>query len=778
MNTSEHPFPRFVQTFIVALILGLGVTPLAAKTTDHLLGPTGMRGTDGKKDIKVTAIERGSPADGRLKPGDVIVGANGRKFKTSPRREFADAINESEGEALAGRMVLQLSGGKQAELHLKAYGDWNDTAPADCPKTAVLVDAIAGHLVADPKALDNDNLCVGWLGLMATGDEAILEFVRRELPQQEWAKPDRDHLMAIVNGDQPSGYVGWYWGYQLMALAEYHLLTGDKSVLPAIESYAVALSLGQDPAGLWGHRMATRSRNGRLPGYSHINQPSLVCFIGLLLAKRCGIDRPELDRAIAKCHGFYNTFTGKGTIPYGVHDPNSTSYNNNGMSGLAAIAMALCGDTKAAAFFSRQAANGYDTLEQGHASHFFNVLWTPLGANVAGPEVMREFSKRSRWLYTLYRAWDNRFTYDGDGHKSIATSGALLLHLCLPRKQLVITGRDADASIWLTDAKVNEVMGWNRIDFKQLGGDELLAMFGHEAPQVRRAAPWTLREQEGDYHGKVEELIRFGNHLEKLSAIGYFGYKCPSEVALPRLPLLGGVLRDAGQEMDVRAAAASAISWHAPQAREYFPDMLQLLLADKPDAEYGLLDQEIGQALCTLSQDPFADGVVKDKELFYGAVAKLSRNPRQGGRGSAMRLLAHMPIEDFPRVAEDVRTVTLNRDPSYHSYHNPQATLLPGAEVLAHLGIRDGLDWAMQTLETPDGKGSFKLAAVQGVLLTYGVHSKDKVEAIKKNPELLASFTGGRFGRTWNKILERVEKGEAPTPDLTSFEEAAKQGLP
>ena len=778
MKTCNHPFPGIAKPLLLAVLLAAGPAFLLAKATDHLLGPTGMRGADSKHDIKITKVEKGSPADGNLQPGDVIVGANGKNFKGSPRREFAEAIDESEGKAMAGRMVLELKGGKQAELQLKAYGDFSDNSPADCPKTAALVTAIADQMIAAPKALANDSLCVGWLGLMATGKPKYLDFVKRELPQQEWAKPDRAQLLGIISGEKKSGYVGWYWGYQLTALAEYHLLTGDKSVLPAIESYALALSLGQDPAGIWGHRMATRDRNGRLPGYSHINQPSLVCFIGLTLAKRCGIELPELDRAIAKCHGFYNTFTGKGTIPYGVHNPNSASYNNNGMSGLAAIAMALVGDKEAATFFSRQTANGYDTLESGHASHFFNVLWTPLGANVAGPEVTREFSRRSRWLYTLYRTWDDRFSYDGNTHKSIETGGALLLINSLPRKQLVITGRDAEPTLWLKGQQVQEVMDYRSIDFKKLGDDELLAMFGHEAPQVRLAAPWTLRERGVDAHGKVEELIRTGNTLEKISAIGYFGYKCPGEQAVPRLPLLTEIMRDAGQDAEVRVAAASAISWFPPQANAYFDDMLRLMLDKKPDAEFGLLDGSLGSALRTLTTNPFGAGLVKDKELFYKAVNKLSHNPRQKARGDAMTLLVHMPIEDFHLVAEEVRAVTLNRDPSYHSYHNPQSTLVPGARVLAHLGIRDGLDWAMQTLETPDGKGSFKRAAAQGVLLAYGVHSKDKVEEIKNNPERLANFTSGRFGRTWEKILDEIEKGEALTPQLISFEKALKQGKP
>lgn len=778
----NHPArPALARVFILAFaaLFAISGNPLqAAKSAEHLLGPTGMKGVDSKSEIKISKVEKGSPADGKVKPGDVIVGVNGKPFAANARREFAAAINASEGKSLAGRLLLDLKGGKQAQLQLKVLGDFSDSAPADCPKSAALVTAAADRIINDPKALANDSLCVGWLGLMATGEEKYLAFVKSELPKQQWANPDRAHLLAIINGEQKSGYVGWYWGYQLVALAEYHLLTGDRSVLPAIESYALALSLGQDPAGIWGHRMATRDRNGRLPGYSHINQPSLVCFIGLALAKRCGIELPELDRAIAKCRGFYNTFTGKGTIPYGVHDPNSRDFNNNGMSGSAAIAMALCGDHEAAKFFSRQVANGYDTLESGHGSSFFNVLWTPLGANVAGPEVTREFSKRSRWLYTLYRSWDERFTHDGNSHKSIETSGALLLINCLHRKQLFITGRDADTSLWLSGEDVQKVMDYRNIDFKQCSDEELLSMFGHEAPQIRRAAPWILRERQGNSHAKVEDLLRTGTTLEKISAIGFFGYQCPPEIALPRIPLMGEILRDASQDMNVRVAAASAISCHSPAAHAYFDDMLRLLLEEKPDAEFGVLDGTLGRALCTVTRDPFADNLVKDKKLFYNAVRKLSENPRQNARGDSMTLLANMPLEDFPLIAEEIRAVTLNRDPASHSYHNPQNTLVPGAQVLANLGIRDGLDWAIQSLDTPDGKGSFKRAATQRALLAYGAHSREKVEEIKKNEERLANFTAGRFGRTWNQILAKIDSGETPTPELISFDEALKKAKP
>lgn len=152
--------------------------------------------------------------------------------------------------------------------------------------------------------------------------------------------------------------------------------------------------------------------------------------------------------------------------------------------------------------------------------------------------------------------------------------------------------------------------------------------------------------------------------------------------------------------------------------------MLRLLVADKSGDRYGLINKDIGSALVIASANPHADGLVKDKELFYDAVRVLARNPRQEGRGQAMKMLAGIPAEEFPLVADEIKMVVRNREAGSHSYHNPGATLQPGGELLARLGIREGVDWAVEMLDTKDGKGSFKTRAVQAVLLAYGAHSK------------------------------------------------------
>jgi hypothetical protein len=763
-------FPR-------ALILLLIVPSVhgARPSDDSQFGPTGIHGMRAKQELRVTHVAEGSPAVGKVKPNDVIVGANGKRFESDAVRELAAAIGVSEGAARGGKLALEMKGGRQADLQLKVYGDFSDTAPANCKKTDAIVTAVADRMITMPKELAEDHLAVGWLGLMATGEDKYLDFVKAHLPAQEWAKPDREQIMAVVRGEGDLGYVGWYWGYRLIALCEYHLLTGDKSVLPGIETYAVALSNGQDAAGTWGHRMATQARGGRLPGYAHINQPSLSCFIGLALARKCGINDPAVVKALTKCQGFFNTFTGRGAIPYGVHSPNSRDFDNNGMGGLAALAMSLVGDKKAARFFSRQVATDYDRLETGHATHFFNVIWSPLGANVAGPEVAREFHKHSEWLYTLYRSWDDHFTHNGRTQKAINTNGALLLNYCTPRKVLHITGKNADQSLWASKSEAQDIMNLSQIDYKRLGVDELIALFGHEAPQVRRRAQWELRGREGDFHGKLEKMIQEGSDLQQDTAIGFYGYKCPPEWAEPRMRMIAEVLKHPDEDPEVRAQAASALSCHSPHGRTHFEDILRLLLEVKAGNAYGLVDETLGSALTAISTTPFADGLVKDKALFYRAVRKLSANPRQGARSDAMILLSDMPVEDFAQVADEVKMVVLNRNPNFHSYHNPRQTLLPGGQLLARVGIKEGPEWALDVLQTSDGKASFKNDAVATVLSAYGANAKEAVEWIQQNEKVLKGISSSRRGsKSWKALLKTIESGKGAR-DMIPFEEA-RQG--
>jgi hypothetical protein len=84
----------------------------AGATHDWNLGATGLRGwmfsdkleTSDARQVRITKVEKGSPADGKLEVGDVILGVGGKPFSYDPRTEFGKALTAA--EAADGKLSL------------------------------------------------------------------------------------------------------------------------------------------------------------------------------------------------------------------------------------------------------------------------------------------------------------------------------------------------------------------------------------------------------------------------------------------------------------------------------------------------------------------------------------------------------------------------------------------------------------------------------------------------------------------------------------------------
>ena len=128
---------------------------------DWNLGPTGLRGwmfcdemvTADARQISITKVEKGSPADGILAVGDVILGVGGKAFSYDPRTEFGKAITAAESEAGGGKLsVSRWRAGKSEEVVLKlpVLGSYSATAPFDCAKSRRVLElgckALAGRI--------------------------------------------------------------------------------------------------------------------------------------------------------------------------------------------------------------------------------------------------------------------------------------------------------------------------------------------------------------------------------------------------------------------------------------------------------------------------------------------------------------------------------------------------------------------------------------------------------------------------------------------------------
>lgn len=95
-----------------------------------VFGPTGIIGSLDGNAITVAGAQDGSPADGKLKKGDMITGIGNKPFSKTPARDIAAAVDVAEGSAANGKMTLMLKSGGTVDIHLTPLGDYSliDTA--------------------------------------------------------------------------------------------------------------------------------------------------------------------------------------------------------------------------------------------------------------------------------------------------------------------------------------------------------------------------------------------------------------------------------------------------------------------------------------------------------------------------------------------------------------------------------------------------------------------------------------------------------------------------
>ncbi|MFZ9916348.1 MAG: DUF6288 domain-containing protein, partial [Phycisphaerales bacterium] len=153
-------------------------------THDWNLGPTGARGwiysnkmeTSEARQILVTKVDKGSPAEGVLAVGDVILGIGANAFAFDPRVEFGRAIGTA--EAADGRLELlrwrKGEGGGEASrvtIALQPLGAYSATAPFDCDKSRRVLDAglaaLAKRMQAKPSEGNPIVRCYNALALLA-----------------------------------------------------------------------------------------------------------------------------------------------------------------------------------------------------------------------------------------------------------------------------------------------------------------------------------------------------------------------------------------------------------------------------------------------------------------------------------------------------------------------------------------------------------------------------------------------------------------------------------
>ena len=738
------------------LTYNLGATGLRGwiytKAADNLDAAQG-RTTTASRQILVTHVGAGSPADGVVKVDDVILGVDGKPFNDDARKSIALAIQAAETEAKGGTLKLTVSrGGTVQELSLKlaVLGTYSETAPWDCAKSKRILEQAC-------KVLEKEELKADWAGpiqglaLLATGNPEYLPKV------QEFAR----RLAAIeVDPDKkPEGFVwGDTWGSsnRSIFLCEYFLITKDQKVLPAITKNTLMLARGQSMYGTFGHGFASLTKdgnfNGSVPPYGPVNSAGIPANLAIVLGKKCGVKSPEVDRAIVRAAGFFGYFAGKGAIPYGEHEP-WPYHENNGKNAACALMFGAMGDKpKESDFFARMATAGYANREYGHTGQGFSYLWSALGAAVGGPEAAAAFFRKSSWHFDLVRRSDGAFTYDGgeqyspgktddntyfgnSSYHGLSPAATYVLTYALPLRKLVITGRDADPSGWLDKEQAARVVASGRFDLdrREMSPEELVAAFGDWSPIVRG---WAAEELAKRPEGKtmIPDLIKLadGSDVHKIQGACETLGRLNTPEALPVL-----VKQLSHPDRWVRYKAAQAIRNMGGTAKPALEGILKALVSTAeplwPINWEDPVQFAHGQLAAAVFSGPLKDEVNKmDAKLRYDAIRSITTNPDGMARATLRNFFENqLSEEDVIALAPAIIAALETPSPADTMFNNE--IRMAGLKALAKYHFKECLPAAADLAFTQGGHGSeSRTGEIMKIIASYGKAGKPVIPALRK----------------------------------------------
>jgi hypothetical protein len=361
--------PRAVRAF------PLGILGAEAIDVDH------------RPELTVTAVSSDTPAAaGKLAVDDVIVGVNGRVFPEweDPRVPLGYAIAAAQTKAFNGKLILHVGrDGRIVDvtITLPIAAPYNEDHPYDCERSR----QIAADAVASVMKEGDDTFWMD-LFLMACGDEQAIALVR-------------DRLRKASTADTLGS--NWAPGYTLMSLCEYHLLTGDQEVLPAIRGHVRGLEKNQMFNGGWGH--------GAPGGYGIMNNVGQTCFIGLVLAEECGVkvDPEVMARAVKLTGRFIGSYGAYGDHPPGVSRYATVgSMYENGQMCTRAVLFHLLGEEAVATRDARLTCYLYRSRMAGHAERIFAIAWSSLAPALAPEADYKKYANNMLWFYELARQRD------------------------------------------------------------------------------------------------------------------------------------------------------------------------------------------------------------------------------------------------------------------------------------------------------------------------------------------------------------------------------------
>ena len=735
------------------------------------LGATGARGwmfsekmeTTTARQIAITKVASGSPADGILKVGDVILGVGDKPFSYDPRTEFGKALTGAEAQSGQLPLIRWRSGSqKKVTLKLPILGTYSATAPYHCSKSKLILEEgckVLAQKIADPKYQANPIVrSLNALALLASGKKEYLPLVKQEV---KWASDYKTESMAT-----------WYYGYAIMLLAEYQMATGDDAFMPGLRRLALEAADGQSIVGSWGHKFA--GDDGRLLGYGMMNAPGLPLTSSLILATKAGVSDPKVARAIERSTKLLRFYIGKGAVPYGDHHPWTQTHEDNGKCGMAAVLFNLNNEPKGAQFFSRMSLASHGSeRDTGHTGNFFNILWALPGVAQSGPHAtgawMKEFGS---WYFDLARRHDGTFSHQGppnarhDSYANWDCTSAYLLSYARPLKKLHITGKHPRAIPQISASEAADIVadgrGWSnkyRNDaYDKINEADLLKLLSSWSPIVRERAAIALGRKKSN--NPVPTLIRMLGSSDLETRYG--ACQALSQLKHTGAAAVPALLENLNHpDLWLRIEAAEALAHIGKPGMKALPKLLTMLAKGSTKEDPRAMEQRylsfvvFGKMLRNSLENI-------DRDLLRKAIVAGLQNQDGRSRGSVGQIYNKLSYDEIKPILPAIYEAIAKPSPSGIMFAS--GVRLAGLDLLAKHRIKEGMPLCFEVMQIGKWGKAARIPRCLGSLEKYGAGAKPILPKLKQlEKDLLAHREKKNLLKPIEQVRKMIEKIENST---------------
>lgn len=451
------------------------------------LGITGLRAqliAEEPKALLIKYVFPESPASDIIREGDLIVGAGEELFQEEHRNgygekvfgahgpvsEFAKSLEECQGNKGNGWLSVAIKrDGETKEVQLdvgKRYGAFSESFPSDCAKSdkilAELLMYLVSHQSKDGSFGDPVHNTFAPLALLASGDPQYMSYVKLNV--------ERHCRETLPIEKRRADLINWTYMSAAIVMSEYYLATKEDWVIPELQEVYNHLAKSQyldmsqinpsakkshprsypkgpkDSHGGWGH-------NPGFEGYGPIAMLTGQGALAYSLMTRCGIEVDPTRHEAA--YEFLKKGTGKnGYLWYGDKiGGGPDNWADMGRTGAAGIAN-LLSPYDDVAYRERALSHAKviglhpQSFPDTHGSPPMGMAYTALAANI-DPDSFRSLMDANKWWFTMAQCTDGSFYYqpnrDNAGYDSrsrMMASSVVAFILSIPKKSLVITGKD------------------------------------------------------------------------------------------------------------------------------------------------------------------------------------------------------------------------------------------------------------------------------------------------------------------------------------------------